>query len=251
MNRTGRIIVVTYHFEQQEQQDVATASRRAEAIFSRLQGMGVIEVTWQLERSPLTGSLHIQGAFRVENPIRLSGAIKMFGERRAHLEIGRGTWMQNVAYCTKDQTRVDGPWHLARGDVWDKRGVESKGVPVLESKRSDAVVEDPRAERQRLVSDSVGVEMVGESKRDRREREANQLLTEEELKERIETTQRELLFVARRRIEEIRREDVVRQAERKEADRLERLMETARSGLTSLPVIAMMLAGMVAAGDKI
>lgn len=62
----------------------------------------------QVERAPTTGKVHLQG-FCVLGVKRRSGQMKKL-DGRAHWEQMKGTIAQAVAYCKKDDTRVDGPW---------------------------------------------------------------------------------------------------------------------------------------------
>jgi len=64
---------------------------------------------FQLEKSPSSGQYHIQGYFQLENKQRLT-AIKEFGDpwRTCHLEKSKGSATQNVKYCSKPETAVEG-----------------------------------------------------------------------------------------------------------------------------------------------
>lgn len=62
----------------------------------------------QVERGEETGKEHLQG-FCVLGTKRRSGQMKKL-DGRAHWEQMRGTIAQAVAYCKKEETRIDGPW---------------------------------------------------------------------------------------------------------------------------------------------
>lgn len=68
---------------------------------------GVRYIVWQKE-SGVNNTEHLQGYVVWNNPQALSWCRGRNG--RAHWEIARGTLEQNIAYCTKDDTRVAGPW---------------------------------------------------------------------------------------------------------------------------------------------
>lgn len=62
---------------------------------------------FQLERGE-SGTLHHQMYCEFENQVRLS-TIKQWLPR-AHVESRKGSQSQAIDYCTKEDTRVDGPW---------------------------------------------------------------------------------------------------------------------------------------------
>jgi len=78
-------------------------------------------VTWQLEKGD-EGTPHLQGYVEWTKNRRLSGCKKI--NSRAHWDIRMGTQQQAIDYCTKSDTRVDGPW---------EEGEKGKG----QGKRSD------------------------------------------------------------------------------------------------------------------
>lgn len=68
---------------------------------------------FQLEKGEETGRLHYQGAFRTKIRVRQATLLKKFKEEFigfdiSYLTINRmcGEWSENVAYCTKEDTRV-------------------------------------------------------------------------------------------------------------------------------------------------
>jgi len=73
---------------------------------------GVRLLVWQAERGA-QGVPHLQGYIAFHNARSLAGAKRFLGPR-AHVEPARGTEDQCVAYCTKAETREDGPWTLGR-----------------------------------------------------------------------------------------------------------------------------------------
>jgi hypothetical protein len=57
-----------------------------------------------------TGTNHYQGYIECSRPQRFS-AFSILGLTGAHFEPARGTPQECIAYCTKEDTRVDGPYH--------------------------------------------------------------------------------------------------------------------------------------------
>lgn len=71
----------------------------------------------QLERGR-EGTLHLQAYFIFKKRERFSTIQAWFP--RAHLEQARGSKADNVAYCSKEDSRVEGPWQ--HGEVEDQQG---------------------------------------------------------------------------------------------------------------------------------
>lgn len=53
------------------------------------------------------GTPHYQGAIQFKKPLRLTALTKIAGIHWANM---KGTWKQNLTYCTKPDTRKEGPW---------------------------------------------------------------------------------------------------------------------------------------------
>lgn len=64
----------------------------------------------QKERCPQTGREHIQGYIYTYNPTRMASIQTYLQDNTAHLEHSKGNPQQNKAYCSKLESRVDGPW---------------------------------------------------------------------------------------------------------------------------------------------
>lgn len=65
---------------------------------------------WQLERSPETSRLHIQGYVEFDSPMRLGRVKRSIGDDSVHLERRMGSANEAIAYCKKEESRVLGPW---------------------------------------------------------------------------------------------------------------------------------------------
>lgn len=64
----------------------------------------------QKEKCPDSGREHFQGYLQLLAPSRLNAVKKILNEDTAHLEVRKGTPQQAWDYCTKEESRVDGPW---------------------------------------------------------------------------------------------------------------------------------------------
>lgn len=73
---------------------------------------GVRRMVYQMEKAPETGTIHFQGYLEMEKQVRLTIVKKVPGLERAHLEMRNGTPAEAYAYCTKEESRVAGPWVL-------------------------------------------------------------------------------------------------------------------------------------------
>lgn len=70
----------------------------------------------QVERAPTTGQLHLQGFVVFRAPRTMASAERVLGGH-AHLDVMHGTVDENELYCSKDESRVRGPWTLGERPV--------------------------------------------------------------------------------------------------------------------------------------
>lgn len=75
----------------------------------------------QLEAAPETGHHHYQGYVQLPRKQRLTW-LRRHVLDGAHWEVARGTADENIAYCTKEDSRVDGPWRAGEAS---HQGVEN------------------------------------------------------------------------------------------------------------------------------
>lgn len=72
----------------------------------------------QVERCPDTGRLHLQFYLVLTGKLVLTSVKRLFGDGvNPHLEVRRGTHVEAVNYCTKEETRVAGPWTFGTAPV--------------------------------------------------------------------------------------------------------------------------------------
>lgn len=80
-------------------------------------------LVYQYEMCPKTKKLHIQGYVQFTNARSLGGVKKLLtkwsGEKGPHLEISKGTPEENKNYCTKVESRVNGPFEFGDCPVGD------------------------------------------------------------------------------------------------------------------------------------
>lgn len=95
---------------------------------------------WQLERGE-NGTPHIQGFVVMPHPRTMLGMKRLIPG--AHLEIMRGTVEQNEVYCSKSETKVDGPWREGEKPTGQghRSDIEGAMAMIKEGERELAVAE--------------------------------------------------------------------------------------------------------------
>lgn len=80
-------------------------------------------IIYQKEQCPETGRLHLQGYVELNAPLRYKKLKELaFNSEEVHFDERRGTREEAIAYCEKEETKIDGPWeHGIRGDAQGHR----------------------------------------------------------------------------------------------------------------------------------
>ncbi len=91
------------------------------------------------------GTPHLQGYVVYHNPVVASALSKYIGGN-PHIEVRRGTHSQAKAYCSKEDTRVEGPWTYG----------SDEGIPESQGARSDL------AAVKRKLDDGVKMSVIAE-----------------------------------------------------------------------------------------
>lgn len=91
---------------------------------------------YQLEKCPQTGREHIQGFIQFNKKMRLSALKKI--NATAHWEKSRGNFKQNYAYCTKEDSRIDGPWEYGESVTQGSRTDISEMVQRIKKRELSA-----------------------------------------------------------------------------------------------------------------
>lgn len=76
---------------------------------------------YQIEQAPTTGQLHMQGYIHLDQ-IEALTYMKRHYDDGAHWEICKGSPKQNIAYCTKSESRINGPFIIG-----DEKNIISQG----------------------------------------------------------------------------------------------------------------------------
>jgi len=73
-------------------------------------------IVFQKEVAPETGHLHVQGYVQLSRPLSYK-QVQVLLRSACHLEKAKGTGLQNKAYCTKTDSRLDGTDPVERGEL--------------------------------------------------------------------------------------------------------------------------------------
>lgn len=93
-------------------------------------------LVWQLERGE-AGTPHVQGYVVLKKRCRLNAAKEALGSNEAHMEQARGSEQQNKEYCTKAETRLEGPFEFGTFDPCrGKQGSRSDLTAVAQALKS-------------------------------------------------------------------------------------------------------------------
>jgi len=79
-------------------------------------GSEIEYMVWQREKGKESGLEHVQGYVRFQGRKRLRSAKAWFSVEEIHMEVARGSEKQNKAYCTKEDTRIEGPFEYGEFD---------------------------------------------------------------------------------------------------------------------------------------
>lgn len=66
----------------------------------------------QVEECPTTAKLHFQGYVEFKNRVAFKRAKRLLQSDTVRITIAKGSSDHNRTYCTKEETRVDGPWEF-------------------------------------------------------------------------------------------------------------------------------------------
>lgn len=128
----------TYHLTEEEQKNGTTYDQFVRPL-DHLRG-----AIWQLESCPSSGRKHLQGYIEYNSPLRIAAVKRHLGER-VHLEPRRGTREQAIAYCEKEETRVEGPWRagdLGQFQPGKRTDLDNVAEAITSGKELSSIVEE-------------------------------------------------------------------------------------------------------------
>lgn len=98
---------------------------------------------WQLEKAE-TGKLHIQAYLKFHKPIRISGIQKILPG--VHCEMAKGNDEQCIKYCSKEESKVKGPFFHGECDSQGKRrDLDELADLIHAGKTTDEIAEEQTA----------------------------------------------------------------------------------------------------------
>lgn len=71
---------------------------------------------YQIEECPLTKKRHLQGYFIFKKRKRFDSIKKLLGDNTIHLEKRKGSHEDAKQYCSKDETRIEGPFEFGNDE---------------------------------------------------------------------------------------------------------------------------------------
>ena len=90
-------------------------------------------MVFQLERGE-NGTEHLQGYLRLKKRSRMAAVKIALGIEAVHLSVAKGNEEQNKLYCTKEDSRIDGPWeHGIYDPLAGKQGSRSDIIAAANS----------------------------------------------------------------------------------------------------------------------
>lgn len=81
----------------------------------------VTYAVWQIEKAPGTGRLHVQGYVEFSKALGMQAIKDAIGDNTAHIEEAKGTSTENKKYCSKSDSRIDGPFEFGKQREQGKR----------------------------------------------------------------------------------------------------------------------------------
>ena len=102
-------------------------------------------MVFQEEQAPDTGRKHIQGYVQLVTQKRMKALKTLMNSDSAHLSIAKGTAKQNKVYCTKEDTRVSGPWEY--GEIIERGSNKRKVMEKYKEDPENMKLEDPKTYR--------------------------------------------------------------------------------------------------------
>lgn len=105
-------------------------------------------IVFQKELCPTTNRLHFQGFFTLKVKSRLSQVKSKFSDVW-HFEAAKGSNGQNRTYCTKVDSRIDGPWEF--GEFIEAGSKKRKNLERFQEEPEELKIADPKVYRRCLA----------------------------------------------------------------------------------------------------
>jgi len=96
---------------------------------------------YQLEKCPTTGRKHFQGRFSLTKKMRMTSLKSLWFTQKVHFEQERGTCEDSSSYCSKADSRIEGPWSFPK--VFDQNLKLPKALLPWQQMIADYVKTEP------------------------------------------------------------------------------------------------------------
>lgn len=97
----------------------------------------------QLEKCPTTGKEHLQGYIELKKALtRRAFQKKIFGGEKIWCTKRKGTQKQAIDYCSKQQTRIDGPWSHGEPKKQGQRNDIEQMYDMIKNKATDIELQE-------------------------------------------------------------------------------------------------------------
>lgn len=83
----------------------------------------MVYAVMQVEECPTTNRLHFQGYVEFKNRVGFQRVKRLLQSDSVNIRPAKGSSVKNKEYCTKEETRVDGPWEFG-----ETLGLEGQGA---------------------------------------------------------------------------------------------------------------------------
>lgn len=107
---------------------------------------GLRYLVYQKELSPTTKREHWQGYCEFDTAQRFAAVKKMCGDDTAHVELPKKSLETNQKYCTKPESRIDGPWEYGSPKTQGQRtDLEKLAKQVIDLSKPivDTMIDNP------------------------------------------------------------------------------------------------------------
>ncbi|APA62649.1 putative replication protein [uncultured virus] len=125
-------------------------------------------VICQLESCPSSGRLHVQGYVEFDKMMTIKQVKKILGEK-THLDKRQGTQEQAIKYCSKNDTKIEGPFIIGKKAQQGQRTDLEKTAERLRNGDSIELIIEENGNMLRYIKHMKEYKMLIEKKRDREE----------------------------------------------------------------------------------
>ena len=131
---------------------------------------------YQVERAPETGKIHLQGFLCLSAQMTLNAIKKEYSDR-AHWETSKGNLKQNIDYCSKQKSKICGPFQQGEQPKQGKRTDLIQVVDMIKRGKSDLEVMEELPEAARYSKEMCYTRFVYSEKQSDRQLQGVRVIT--------------------------------------------------------------------------